>query len=334
MQFLTTRDFPRDLVNGARSYVAARHRTQEGLTVALRQKTLIRKDQDARVVRTADQAPRGLLRLNTAAGKTYLRQAASSLCRALARQRISGLRERELGNDHAFKRGSRSVEALPKNSSAKKRQMLVGEEVVAEPLHRNAPFLADEPQVVSLQNRLNLIEALLHLTPVREQRQHGSMLSEVGFYQQLLQALEILGLLRLGHVLHHVYGHVPIEVVRGLQGERRAMGRLRLIQAERSLERREGIGDGQRRRCEHDGIGLLEESFVHQRGNAVGKGFDHIAALFDTPAQMGGVDVLVSTENNMTSHALTSSFNSSATTAISLWTTAAPSTSSSWETRS
>ena len=114
--------------------------------------------------------------------------------------------------------------------------MLVGQKVIPEPLNRHTPFLTDEPEIVLFQDRLNLVEALLHFSTIREKRQHRTMLGKVRLHQELLKALEILGLLRLGHVVDYVYRHVPIEIVRGIEGKRCTMRGFALIQPHRRLE--------------------------------------------------------------------------------------------------
>ena len=125
---------------------------------------------------------------STAAGSTYRRQAWSS---RVARSQDSGsvgLEKGSLGMTTPFERGAWRVEPFPEALEREQGQMLVGQEVVAQAFDRHAPFLADQAQIVALQRRLHRFEAVLHLAPVREQREHGTALRAVHVDEQLLRA--------------------------------------------------------------------------------------------------------------------------------------------------
>ena len=91
--------------------------------------------------------------------------------------------------------------------------MLVGEEVIAQALHRHTPLLAHDAQIVSLQSRLHLFEALLHFAAIREQGEHRPVLGTVSVDEQALQSTEITRIIGFGHIVDNIDNHLIVEVV-------------------------------------------------------------------------------------------------------------------------
>ena len=131
----------------------------------------------------------------------------------LARERITWLGEGKLRDDHSLERCAGRVESFPKAFEGEKRQVLVHEEIVAQPLHRHPPLLADQPEIVGFENRLHYIVAPFHFLAVGEQREHRAILGTVNADEKLLQRLEVTRRIRLGHVFDNVDRHLLVEVV-------------------------------------------------------------------------------------------------------------------------
>ena len=130
----------------------------------------------------------------------------------LAGKGVGGQSERQLGDNNTLERCTRGIEAFPETLQSKKAQMLVFQEIIAKALNGNTPFLAHQTQVVFLQSGMHNIKALLHFTPVGEQRERRTPLCLVQINEERLQRGEIGRILRLRHISWNVHPHIGIKI--------------------------------------------------------------------------------------------------------------------------
>ena len=98
-----------------------RQRRQELLAVALCHQTRICQDKHAAISRRANETAGGLLDFEHRLGQRVARPSAVFAQVALARKRIRGARERQLGDNDAAQRLAAGVKALPKGLERKER---------------------------------------------------------------------------------------------------------------------------------------------------------------------------------------------------------------------
>ena len=129
---------------------------------------MICENQRAGVIGTTDQSTSRLLYLEHRRGKHIMSPSLVIAFRTLARERIGRLHEGELRDNDAFQGCTRGIEPFPEAFQREQRQVLISKEVIAQTLHRHAPLLAHQAQIIAFQFRLNIVEATLHLATVRK----------------------------------------------------------------------------------------------------------------------------------------------------------------------
>ena len=114
--------------------------------------------------------------------------------------------------------------------------MPVLDKVVAKSLNGYSPFLANEPQILFLEDGLNDVKALLHFAPVGEQRQHRPLLRDMSTHQKPLERVKVMGVGWLRYIACHVYRHVLIEVIARIELAGMCARSLARVQSHRILE--------------------------------------------------------------------------------------------------
>ena len=171
--------------------------------------------------------------------------------------------------------------------------MLIGDEIIAQPLYRNAPLLAYQAQIVLLEGWLHLLEALFHFATVGEQREHGTLLGAMGSHEKPLQGGQICRVVRFGHIADNVDGHLVVEIVARCQQKLVGLGMLAGVQAHGLGEARELPVNGQRGGSKHHRVRVREPAPIKLLADVEQKRLQLVLGLVILAVQVRRVNVLL-----------------------------------------